>query len=179
MRGHAVECRITSEDPYGGFLPSSGTISHLEIPAGPGVRWDGGIERGHEVTLHYDPLLAKLIVHGADRAHAIARMARALDELLVVGVETSAPYLRSVMDEPDFGRGDLSIAYVEEHAGLLERTPSYDDLAVLALAGALLEEEYREHHRAPRISEGERNGMSRWRASGWPWRGNEWESGAQ
>jgi acetyl-CoA carboxylase biotin carboxylase subunit len=176
LKGHAIECRITSEDPYGGFLPATGTISHLEIPGGPGVRWDGGIQRGHEVTLHYDPLLAKLIVQGADRPHAIARMARALDELLVVGVETSAPYLRSVMDEPDFAQGDLSIAYVEDHARLLERVSSDDDLAALALAGALLEEEHREHHRAPRVSGGERNGMSRWRASGWPWRGNEWQT---
>jgi acetyl-CoA carboxylase biotin carboxylase subunit len=170
LKGHAIECRITSEDPYGGFLPSTGTISHLEIPGGPGVRWDGGIQRGHEVTLHYDPLLAKLIAHGSDRAHAIARMAGALDELVVVGVDTSAPYLRSVMDEPDFVRGDLSIQYVDDHPGLLERVPSGEELAALALAGALLEEEHREHHQTPRISVDDRNGMSPWRASGWPWR---------
>ncbi|MGE0159241.1 MAG: acetyl/propionyl/methylcrotonyl-CoA carboxylase subunit alpha [Gemmatimonadales bacterium] len=178
MQGHAMECRITSEDPHGGFLPSTGTISHLEIPGGPGVRWDGGIQRGHEVTLHYDPLLAKLITHGGDRAHAIARMARALDELLVVGVDTSAPYLRSVMEEPDFARGDLSIAYVDEHAHLLERMPADGDLAALALAGALLEEEHREHHRAPRIPGSQGSGMSRWRASGWPWGRNGWQNGA-
>jgi acetyl/propionyl-CoA carboxylase alpha subunit len=144
---------------------------------GVGVRWDGGIQRGHEVTLHYDPLLAKLIVHGADRMQAIARMTRALDELLVAGVETSAPYLRSVMEESDFVRGDLSIAYVDEHPALLDGTPPDDDLAALALAGALLEEEFREHHRSARISAAEGNGMSRWRASGWPWRGGEWPSG--
>jgi acetyl-CoA carboxylase biotin carboxylase subunit len=172
LRGHAIECRITSEDPYGGFLPSRGTISHLEIPGGPGVRWDGGIQRGHEVTLHYDPLLAKLIAYGPDRPRAIARMARALDELVIVGVDTSTPYLRSVMDEPDFAGGDLSIAYVDEHAHLLDGAPSDRELSALALAGALLEEEYRERHRTPRIAAGE-EGMSRWRASGWPWRGNE------
>jgi acetyl-CoA carboxylase biotin carboxylase subunit len=170
--GHAIECRITSEDPYGGFLPSTGTISHLEIPAGPGVRWDGGIQRGHEVTLHYDPLLAKLITYAPDRARAIARMARALDELVVVGVDTSAPYLRSVMEEPDFREGDLSIAYVDDHPALLESAPLDDELTALALAGALLEEEYRERHRTPRIAPpGE--SMSRWRSSGWPWRGND------
>jgi acetyl-CoA carboxylase biotin carboxylase subunit len=174
LDGHAIECRITSEDPYGGFLPSTGTISHLEIPGGPGVRWDGGIQRGHEVTLHYDPLLAKLIAYGPDRARATRRMARALDELVIVGVETSAAYLRSVMDEPDFVRGDLSIAYVDEHAALLDGTPSDGELAALALAGALLEEEYRERHRTPRIASGEES-MSRWRASGWPWRGNDAE----
>jgi acetyl-CoA carboxylase biotin carboxylase subunit len=173
LLGHAIECRITSEDPYGGFLPSTGTLSHLEIPSGPGVRWDGGVQRGHEVTLHYDPLLAKLVVFAPDRARAVARMARALDELLVVGVETSAPYLRSVMDEPDFARGDLSIAYVEDHPDLLEGGACEGDLAALALAGALLEEEYRERHRAARIAPAGGNGMGAWRASGWPWAGNE------
>src|SRR5690606_23471124 len=83
IQGHAIECRITSEDPANGFLPSTGTITHLSLPTGPGVRWDGGILEGTEVTLHYDPLLAKLIVHGTDRAHAIERMKRALSELVI------------------------------------------------------------------------------------------------
>jgi hypothetical protein len=74
------------------------------------------------------------------------------------------------MDEPDFVRGDLSIQYVDDHPGLLERVPSGEELAALALAGALLEEEHREHHQTPRISVDDRNGMSPWRASGWPWR---------
>jgi acetyl-CoA carboxylase biotin carboxylase subunit len=169
LKGHAIECRITSEDPYGGFLPSTGTISHLEIPAGPGVRWDGGIQRGHEVTLHYDPLLAKLIVFAPDRANAVARMARALDELVVTGVDTSAPYLRSVMDEPDFRRGDLSIAYVEEHPDLLRTGVGERELRAAALAAALLEEEHRERHRAPRIASA-RAGLSSWRGSARPWR---------
>jgi acetyl-CoA carboxylase biotin carboxylase subunit len=170
LTGHAIECRITSEDPYGGFLPSTGTITHLEVPAGPGVRWDGGIQRGHEITLHYDPLLAKLITFGPDRERAVARMARALDELLVVGVETSAPYLRSVMDEPDFRAGDLSIAYVEDHPDLLGSGLDEHELAAAALAGALLEEEHRERHRAPRIGH-DQQGMSAWRASARPWSG--------
>jgi len=169
LSGHAIECRITSEDPYGGFLPSTGTISHLEIPGGPGVRWDGGIQRGHEVTLHYDPLLAKLITFAPDRARAVARMARALDELVVVGVETSAPYLRSVMDEADFKAGDLSIQYVEDHPELLSGGLGERELVAAALAGALLEEEYRERHRAPRIAQ-DTGGMSVWRATGRPWK---------
>jgi len=172
MTGHAIECRITSEDPYGGFLPSTGRISHLEIPAGPGVRWDGGIQRGQEITLHYDPLLAKLIVSAPNRATAVTRMARALDELLVVGVETSASYLRSVMDEPDFRAGDLSIAYVEEHPDLLRADLGEQELVAAALAGALLEEEHRERHRAPRIASSQ-TGMSAWRAAAGPWREDE------
>jgi predicted RNA-binding protein with TRAM domain len=80
-RGWAIECRITSEDPANGFLPSTGRITHLHLPSGPGVRWDGGIEDGSEVGLHYDPMLAKLIVHAPTRPLAIARMRRALREL--------------------------------------------------------------------------------------------------
>jgi len=91
LSGHAIECRLTSEDPYRGFLPSTGTVTHLQVPTGPGVRWDGGIQEGFEVSLHYDPLLAKLIVHAPTRPEAIRRMARALDELVVTGVDTSAP----------------------------------------------------------------------------------------
>jgi acetyl-CoA carboxylase biotin carboxylase subunit len=83
------------------------------------VRWDGGIQTGFEVSLHYDPLLAKLIVHAPTREGAIARMARALDELVVIGVDTSAPFHRRVMGEPDFRDGRLSIRYVEEHPGLV------------------------------------------------------------
>jgi len=169
LAGHAIECRITSEDPYSGFLPCTGSISHLEVPAGPGVRWDGGIQRGHVVTLHYDPLLAKLIVFAPDRATAIARMARALDELLVTGVDTSAPYLRSVMDESDFRRGDLSIGYVDEHPDLLRAGSSDRELRAAVLAAALLEEEHRERHRAARIAS-DHAGMSPWRAAARPWR---------
>ena len=84
-RGWAMECRITSEDPANGFLPSTGRIDYLRVPGGPGVRWDAGVEVGDEVTLHYDSMLAKLIVWAPDRAQAIARMRRALDELAVLG----------------------------------------------------------------------------------------------
>ncbi|HLA14856.1 MAG TPA: acetyl-CoA carboxylase biotin carboxylase subunit, partial [Gemmatimonadaceae bacterium] len=77
-RGWAIECRITSEDALNGFLPSTGRISHLHLPSGPGVRWDGGIESGSEVGLYYDPMLAKLIVWGENRDQAVRRMRRAL-----------------------------------------------------------------------------------------------------
>jgi acetyl-CoA carboxylase biotin carboxylase subunit len=150
LQGHAIECRITSEDHLGGFLPSTGVITHLELPSGPGVRWDGGIVQGSEVTLHYDPLLAKLIVHGPTRGAAIARMARALDELVVDGVETCAPFHRRVMDEPDFASGDFSIRYLEEHPELLEPDEADEEVLAAALAAALLEDEHR-RRRAPRI----------------------------
>lgn len=102
ISGHAIECRITAENPQMGFLPSTGTVTRLEVPTGAGVRWDGGIREGSYISEHYDPLLGKLIVHASTRAAAIQRMARALDELLVLGVENCASFQRRVMDEPDF-----------------------------------------------------------------------------
>jgi len=170
VAGHAIECRITSEDHLGGFLPSTGVISHLEIPSGPGVRWDGGVVQGSEVMLHYDPLLAKLIVHAPTRASAIARMSRALDELVIAGVETCAPFHRRVMEEEDFRAGALSIRYIEEHPGLLAEGEPRDDLVAAAVAAALLEEEHRAG-RSPRIaSEGGRT-PSAWRRAFSPGRG--------
>src|SRR5438034_110312 len=87
-RGHAIECRITAEDPVNDFLPATGVVRYLRVPGGPGVRWDGGIEEGNEVTLHYDPLIAKLIVWGETRAVALERMRRALRELTIVGIRS-------------------------------------------------------------------------------------------
>jgi len=143
-RGHAIECRITSEDPFGGFLPATGRIEFLRLPSGPGVRWDGGIDTGNEVGVHYDPLLAKLIVWGETRALAIRRMARALDELLIVGVPTSQPFHRRVMDEPTFGRGEYDISYIDRVGGdLLSRRPAPTLLQHAALAAALAEHEAR------------------------------------
>ncbi|NUO64973.1 MAG: acetyl-CoA carboxylase biotin carboxylase subunit, partial [Gemmatimonadaceae bacterium] len=91
-RGWAIECRITSEDPANGFLPSTGRISYLHVPGGPGVRWDGGVETGSEVGLFYDPMLAKLIVWAESRDAAIARMHRALLELTIEGIDSSRDF---------------------------------------------------------------------------------------
>ena len=171
ISGHAIECRITSEDPYRGFLPSTGMITGLQVPAGPGVRWDGGIQEGFEVSLHYDPLLAKLIVHAPTREAAIGRMARALDELVVAGLDTSAPFHRKVMDEPDFRAGTLSIRYLEEHPDLLSGDGNDAERRAAAVAAALLEEERRHRHQTPRIGSGSDGGLSGWRRAGWPWAG--------
>jgi acetyl-CoA carboxylase biotin carboxylase subunit len=118
-QGWAIECRITSEDADAGFLPSTGTIRDLVVPAGPGVRWESGIERGSEVGLFYDPMLAKLVVHAPDRPRAIARMRRALDELVIVGVESSRDFLRRVLDHPDYRAGEVSIQWLEATIGAL------------------------------------------------------------
>ena len=166
--GHAIECRITSEDPERNFLPSTGRIDHLSIPEGPGIRWDGGIALGFEISPHYDPLLGKLVVHAENRERAILRMKRALDELVISGVETCAFFHYRVMNEQDFIRGRLSVSYIEDHPGLSGE--SEDDLRTAALAVAVLEHGHRSRRVASRLDGGETNRLSTWRASGWPWR---------
>jgi acetyl-CoA carboxylase, biotin carboxylase subunit len=173
FQGHAIECRITSEDPANGFLPSTGRIQQLQVPTGPGVRWDGGIATGYEVGLFYDPMLAKLITYAKTREEAIDRMRRALLELRVVGVETSVPFHLRVMEEPDFRAGRLDIRYLEEHEGVLNGDgPAEEVLRAAALAGALLEEEARTRRAVARAqpADGAARGGSAWRLRG-GWRG--------
>jgi acetyl-CoA carboxylase biotin carboxylase subunit len=148
-RGWAMECRITSEDAANGFLPSTGRVSYLHLPAGPGVRWDGGIEVGSEVTLYYDPMLAKLIVWAPTRELAIARMHRALDELVIEGVETSRDFHLRVMENDEFRRGAIEIQWLERKLpGLLEVHPTAEQRRIAAIAAALLADRDRSSTRA-------------------------------
>ena len=140
-RGWAIECRITSEDPANGFLPSTGRITHLHLPSGPGVRWDGGIEAGSEIGLFYDPMLAKLIDHAATREQAVARMHRALLELTIDGIETSREFHLRVMEHPDFQSGNISIQWLEQQLGVLASPEAPEDaLVAAAIAAALVAE---------------------------------------
>jgi len=140
-RGWALECRITSEDPANGFLPSTGRVQYLHVPAGPGVRWDGGIETGSEITLHYDPMLAKLIVWAPDRGQAIARMHRALLELTIEGVETSRDFHLRVMEDAEFRAGAIEIQWLERRmAELTSVPPARESVVRAAIAAALLAE---------------------------------------
>jgi len=150
-RGWALECRITSEDPANGFLPSTGRIEYLRVPGGPGVRWDGGVDVGDEVTLHYDSMLAKLIVWAPDRAQAITRMRRALDELTVLGVATNQGFHRRLLADPAFQAGDLDIQFLERRPDLSQPSPSPDDILRLAVAAALAEDHARRTRR-PAVS---------------------------
>jgi len=143
-RGHAIECRITAEDPFNDFLPATGVLQYLRVPSGPGVRWDGGVESGNEVTLFYDPLLAKLIVWGETRDIAIQRMRRALRELVIVGLPTAQPFHLRVMDDPEFRRGALDITYLERVGATILAAPPLDGLErAVAVTAALLAEERR------------------------------------
>ena len=149
--GHAIECRITAESPFDGFLPTTGVVSEMELPGGPGIRWDGGIARGTEIGLHYDPLLGKLIAHGADREVALRRMQGALGELRIGGVSTSAPLLKLIMDEPGFRAGRISTRYLEEHPELFQAEVSAEARRTLVVAAALLEHAARPGRATPRI----------------------------
>jgi len=159
-RGWSIECRITSEDPTVGFLPSTGHIEHLRIPSGPGVRWDSGIDIGDEVTLYYDSMLAKLIVWAPTREQAIGRMARALDELAIVGVATNQAFHRRLMADDAFRRGDIDIQFLDRRADLVNPAPSADTTRRLAIAAALAEDEARRTRR-PTIANGDGD-QSQW-----------------
>jgi acetyl-CoA carboxylase biotin carboxylase subunit len=112
-RGHAIECRIYAEDPLAGFAPSPGTVTALRLPEGPGVRNDVGIEAGSTVSIDYDPMLGKLIVHGATRATALDRLARALAEYEVSGVATTLPLFRALLDDPEFRRAAFDVQWLD------------------------------------------------------------------
>src|SRR5450759_1494429 len=120
-RGHAIEMRINAEDPVRKFLPNPKRISRWVAPAGPGVRVDSGFGPGSEVPPNYDSLVAKLIVHGADRAEAIARAGRALREFVVVGPATTISYHRALLQNPDFRSGNLSTRFIDDHPNLVEQ----------------------------------------------------------
>lgn len=113
QRGHAIECRIYAEDPANHFLPSTGRLLAVTHPEGPGIRIDSSMAAGLEVSHHYDPLLAKLIVHAEDRPAAIRRMAAALRETVVHGVTTNIDFLQDVLAHADFAAGKVTTRWVE------------------------------------------------------------------
>ena len=113
LTGHALECRINAEDPSNGFLPSPGRITSYREPAGPGVRVDSGVTGGSEVPALYDPLVAKLIVHGVDREHARRRMLRALEEFEIGGIRTLLGFHRALLERPCFVAGETCHGVVE------------------------------------------------------------------
>jgi acetyl-CoA carboxylase, biotin carboxylase subunit len=112
LNGHAVECRVYAEDPEQNFMPSPGRINYLRVPAGPGVRDDGGVYEGAEVSIHYDPLVSKLATWGRTREEAIERMRRALSEYAVGGIKTTLPFFREVMRDPEFVAGRLDTGFI-------------------------------------------------------------------
>ena len=128
LRGHAIEFRINCEDPRRGFMPAAGTVTHLAPPLGPGVRFDTHAYEGYRVPPFYDSMLAKLIVHGSDRAEALSRARRALGELEIEGVATTRELFLEIIEEPAFAAGRYTTAYLEQ-AG-----PSLASLSAQAVA---------------------------------------------
>ena len=145
-RGHAVEVRLYAEDPFRNFAPSPGRIELLQLPEGPGVRNDCGVYEGAEVTIHYDPMLAKLIVWGRDRSDALARLRRALAETRVEGIRTNLALFERLLEDEDFVTGNMDISMLDrklENGELRPPAPDDDaletDLPVLAVVLAHLE----------------------------------------
>jgi len=115
QRGWAIECRLNAEDPLNNFTPSPGKLRRYRSSGGPGVRVDSGVHTGFTITPYYDSLISKLTVWGRDRNEAIARMKRALDEYIIVGVTTNIPFHKAVMNDEYFKRGELTTHFIEDH----------------------------------------------------------------
>lgn len=137
--GHALECRIYAEDPAAGNLPQSGRLLLVREPNGPGVRVDSALAEGQEVTIHFDPMLAKLSTWARDRAGAIARMQEALRRFVVLGVATNIDHLQDILATPAFQAGDMSTGFLEQH---MPDWPGTIDVPELALAATAVAERF-------------------------------------
>jgi acetyl-CoA carboxylase biotin carboxylase subunit len=155
FHGHAIECRVSAEDVDQHFLPWVGRVGHVLLPGGPGVRVDGALAPGMEVTRYYDPLLAKVIASGATREEAIARMAGALREMAVTGVPTTLPFHRWAMVHPAFRAGRYATDFVEAEW----RGAPAADAATAALAAGVLA--HCDDHRVPLLPEQPADGWTR------------------
>jgi acetyl-CoA carboxylase, biotin carboxylase subunit len=135
--GHAIECRVYAEDPENNFLPSPGKITRLRVPSGNGVRDDGGIYEGSEISIFYDPMISKFCVFGRDREEAVGRMKRALQEYEVGGIKTTLPFFREIVTDKDFIEGKLDTGFIarwQERREKIEPTEVEKGLAIIAAA---------------------------------------------
>lgn len=135
QRGHAIECRIYAEDPQNNFFPSIGKLLFVKEPQGPGIRCDSSIYSGLEVNMHYDPILSKLIVWAEDRPAAIRKMITALQEYVILGIQSPVPFLKDVVEHPVFASGDLHTGFIAEHFPSWQ-PKSADGLLKMALTAA-------------------------------------------
>ncbi|HKK58526.1 MAG TPA: acetyl-CoA carboxylase biotin carboxylase subunit [Salinivirga sp.] len=140
QHGHAIECRIYAEDPDNNFMPSPGVIKHITEPLGLGVRTDGYVYEGFEIPMHYDPMISKLIVWGANREDAINRMQRALYEYKITGVKTSIRFLERVMQHKVFQSGRYNTTFIEKYSDdLFENEDCSGDCEDMAVIAAFLD----------------------------------------
>ena len=164
VRGCAIECRITAEDPCNDFRPSIGRITGLCEPTGPGVRVDSGVHEGFEVSPYYDSLISKLVAWGATRSEALLRMRRALEEYRIIGIKTSIPFHHKLMNSARFIAGQFDTTFVEEGPALVTEEQE-GHLKVAAIAATLLAHHCRSQGRDTVSSPGQKR-MSNWQMSG-------------
>ncbi len=159
-RGHAIECRLYAEDPEKNFAPSPGRIESLALPMGPGVRHDLGVEAGSVVPIDYDPMLGKLIVSGETRRLAVERLSRALSEYEIVGIQTSLPFFRALVADPDFREARFDTGWLDRRlaAGFRHRPAEEWDEEQAVFAAAVLARGEEKRFAAPAGGE-----ASRWR----------------
>jgi acetyl-CoA carboxylase biotin carboxylase subunit len=160
--GWAIECRINAEDPFNNFMPSTGVITHILPPTGPGVRIDTGVYPGFAVSPYYDSLFTKLIVWGETRAEAILRMRRALEEYKIIGVRTNIPFHQKLVDSHRFMGGQFDTRFVEDRFSLEgsddEKDPNENIAAIIATLVA-----HRENQRATNIVQRGKRDTSNWK----------------
>ena len=167
-RGHAIECRVYAEDPENNFFPSPGTISHLHVPFGPGIRDDSGVAMGSEVSIHYDPMISKLAAWGNTREEAIDRLRRALDEYEISGIKTTLPFFRDIVRDEEFIKGRLDTGFISSfYARRNEAVDGTDDPVgrdVATIAAAI---HYTQQQRAASANRPSAKDVeSRWKMSG-------------
>jgi len=135
QRGHAIECRLYAEDAANNFLPAVGTLLRFIPPDGPGIRVDAGVQSGDEISIHYDPMIAKIIVHDVDRAAAIQRMKNALSQTVALGTITNREFLMALLSHPAFAAGEVDTHFIDSHLDeLLSEPSSLPDAALIAAA---------------------------------------------
>ena len=164
IKGWAMECRVCAEDPYDKFLPSTGCITGLQEPTGPGVRVDSGIYEGFDVSLYYDPLISKLSVWGETRGEAILRMRRALEEYRITGVKTNIPFHKWIVNHTEFIYGQIDTTFVEDRFDI-KPTDGRDLARAAAIAAAMVAHE-RRPSRAGMPAREEAPSPSNWRMAG-------------
>ena len=112
INGHSIEIRVCAEDPYNDFLPDTGFIELYELPKGDGIRVDDCTKKGSEVSIYYDPMISKLIVHASSRLKAIEKMIKAIDNYTIYGVKTTLPFCKFALNHPDFKSGNIDTRFV-------------------------------------------------------------------
>ena len=163
-KGWSIECRLTAEDPFNNFMPNSGVVTYLKEPTGPGVRVESALYRGYEISLFYDPMVAKLIVWGENRAEAILRMRRALNEYRISGFKTSIPFHQEIMDSTEFIWGTFDTGFLDRRRLVAKNEPDLEQARTAAVAAALVAHEA--GRRAVNIGGRESSPTSSWKQAG-------------